>query len=354
MHSGKQGKMQKALVKTAKGYGNVEVRSVPVPELPREGWVLIRIHAAGICGTDIHVWEDKFQFWPPVILGHEFSGEIVEIGKNVKNFKVGDRVVAEPHTGGCGLCPYCRSGRMHLCKEKLTLGWRIDGVFTDYITLPELVLHRMPDRLSYQLAALCEPLAIAIYDVAEHGKIELNDFVVVQGSGPIGMLCAYVAKMLGAAKVLLTGIDASEYCRFGVAEKLGADYIVNVQQEDLPGKVAALTDGKGADVVIESSGAPSAIAQSADLLKRNGRLLGVGIPAEKELMFPWKTAVLNALEIYCSMSSSYTSWDRALDRLQKDGDILKNVITNTARIDDWEDSFRSLLAEKDAKVVFTF
>ena len=332
----------------------MEVRSVPVPKLVQDTWVLIKIRAAGICGTDVHVWEDKFQFWPPVILGHEFAGEIVEVGKSVKKFKVGDRVVAEPNTGGCGLCSYCRSGRMHLCKEKLTLGWRIDGVFTDYIALPELVLHKMPDGLSFQLAALCEPLAISIYDVAEHGKIELNDFVVVQGSGPIGILCGYVAKMLGAGSVLLTGVDASEYCRFGVAETLGADYIVNVQQEDLPRKVAELTDGEGADVVIESSGSPSAIAQSANLLKRNGRLLGVGIPAEKELMFPWKTAVLNAIEIYCSMSSSYTSWDRALDRLQKDGNILKNIITSTAHINDWEACFRSLLAEEDVKIIFSF
>jgi len=346
--------MQKALVKTAKGYGNVEVWSVPIPELIREDWVLIKIHAAGICGTDIHVWEDKFQFWPPVILGHEFSGEVVETGKSVENFHVGDRVVAEPNSGGCGLCPYCRSGRMHLCKEKKTLGWRIDGVFTDYIALPELVLHKIPDGVSYLLAALCEPLAISIYDVAEHGRIELNDFVVVQGSGPIGILCAYVAKILGAGKVLLTGIDASEHCRFDVAKKVGVDYIVNVQQENLPGKVAELTNGMGADVVIESSGAPSAIAQSVELLKRNGRLLGVGIPAMNELIFPWKTAILNALDIYCSMSSSYTSWDRALDRLHKDGEILKNIITSTTRIDDWETSFRSLLAERDVKVVFTF
>jgi len=299
--------MQKALVKTAKGYGNVEVRDVPVPQVLLSDWVLIKIHAAGVCGTDIHIWEDKFQYWPPVILGHEFSGEIVEIGKDVKNFSVGDRVVAEPNTGGCGSCDYCRTGRMHMCKEKLTLGWRIDGVFTDYIALPELVLHRIPDGTSYELAALCEPVAVCVYGVTEHSSIRLKDFVVVQGSGPIGILSAYLAKKLGASCVIMSGISAGEISRFEVAKKVGADRIVNIEKESLIEVVMDLTNGKGADCVIETSGAPGAIRQSVDLLKRNGRITAIGLPATNDTVFPWKDAVLKDLEIYFNMSSSYTS-----------------------------------------------
>ena len=345
---------QKALVKYAKGYGNVEIREIDVPKIPHDDWVLIKIKASGVCGTDVHVWQDLFQSWPPVILGHEFAGKIVETGKAVKRFKPGDRVVAEPNTGGCCLCEYCRSGRMHMCIDKQTLGWRTNGTFTDYIALPEIVLHKIPDGLSYELAALTEPLAIVIYDVAERGKTKCNDFVVIKGSGPMGLLSAYVAKMQGASTVLLTGIDSSEYCRFDMARQLGADFTLNVMKENLAEKTMELTGGKGADVVIETSGAPSAINGSVELLKRGGRIIGVGIPTEQELLFPWKDAVLKSIEIIFSMSSSYTSWDKALGKLRQDSDILKKIITYTGTIDQWESVFNSLAAEKDIKAMFLF
>ena len=225
----------------------------------------------------MHVWQDTFQSWPPVTLGHEFSGEVVETGPGCTKFQNGDRVVVEPQKHACGVCEFCRSGRMHLCLEKWTLGWRIDGCMAEYVVVPEMFLHAMPDGLSFELAALCEPVAVAVYDIAEHGKVHINDFVVVQGSGPIGILAAYMAKRLGARRVLLTGINASEYCRFGVAKKLGADDIVNVQKENALDAVMQWTDGMGADCVIETSGAPSAIAGCVDMLKKDGRLIGMGI-----------------------------------------------------------------------------
>lgn len=344
----------KALVKTDYGPGNVELREVEKPVLPGEDWVLIKVKAAGICGTDIHVWQDKFMFWPPVILGHEFSGEIAEIGKKCVKFKPGDRVVAEPQIKNCGICEFCRSGRTHLCMEKWTLGWRTNGCMCEYVAAPEKFLHRIPEGVSFEMAALCEPVAVAVYDIAEHGGININDFVVVQGSGPIGILAAYMAKRLGARSVVLTGINASEYCRFDAARKMGADHIVNVQKETLVEKVLQLTEGNGADCVIETSGAPPAIAQCVDMLKKNGRLIGMGIPADKMIQFPWRDAVLKALEFYFSMSTSYTAWDKALYLLQSDAEKLKNIITWTGPLEDWESVFHSLVAEKNIKAVFTF
>ena len=344
----------KALVKHSKGAGNVEVREVIKPSIKSDDWVLIKVKAAGICGTDVHVWQDKFMYWPPVILGHEFSGEIVEIGSACGKFKTGDRVVVEPQIKNCGTCEFCRSGRMHLCMEKWTLGWRTDGCMAEYVSVPEMFLHKIPDGLNYEMAALCEPVAVAVYDIAEHGKIDINDFVVVQGSGPIGILAAYMAKRLGAREVVLTGIDASEFCRFDAARKLGADYIVNVQKENLKDRVMELTDGHGADCVIETSGAPRAIAGCVELLKKNGRLIGMGIPAEESIQFPWKDSVLKSLEFYFSMSTCYTSWDRALCLLEKDSEMLKNLITWTGGLEDWEGVFNSLLEEKNIKAVFKF
>ena len=342
----------KALVKYDYGVGQVGIRDVARPTLKQENWVIVKIINAGICGTDIHVWQDKFNYWPPVILGHEFSGIVVETGSECKKIKTGDRVVAEPNTGGCGYCEYCRSGRMHMCIEKLTLGWRIDGCMTDYIALPEFILHKIPDDLSFEMAALCEPMAITIYDVAERGKINVNDFVVIQGSGPIGIMAAYVAKALGAGHVVLTGLNSSEYCRFGIAKKVGADTIVNVQKENLVDRVKELTNGRMADCVIETSGAPQAIAQTPNLLKNDGRLISVGIPSDNNIMFPWKDAVLKNLKFFFNMSSSYTSWDKALGMLNRDKKILKNLITRTAALEEWEEVFNLLAEEKELKVVF--
>jgi L-iditol 2-dehydrogenase len=343
----------KALVKYQKGEGNVEIRDVPEPILPEENWVLIKIKAAGVCGTDIHVWQEKFQNWPPVILGHEFSGEVVKVGGRVRKVKIGDRVVSEPNTGGCGICDYCRSGNMHMCPEKLTLGWRINGAMTDYIAVPDMLLHHIPDNVNFVQAALCEPLAIAVYSVAERGKININDKVLVQGCGPIGILTAYMAKMLGAGKVIITGIDKSEAVRLPAGLKAGADLAVNIQRENLHEIADRVTGGKGVDVLIETSGAPSAISQCTDFVKKQGRIIALGIPAG-DITFPWNTAVLKNLDVFFNMSTSYTAWDRALDRLSKDAALLDNLITSVRRLDDWEDAFKSLLDERDIKVVFTF
>lgn len=344
----------KALVKYAEGEGFVEIREVEKPGLPEEDWVLIKVKASGVCGTDVHVWQDKFMYWPPVILGHEFSGVIVEVGSKCRAFKVGDRVVAEPQIKNCGICEFCRTGRMHMCTEKWTIGWRTDGSMADYIAMPEKVLHLIPDNVSFTQAALCEPIAIVVYDVAERGKIEIGDFVVVQGSGPIGILSSYLAKRLGAGTVVLTGVGASEHVRFGIAKELGADLTINVQEEDLPSRVMELTNGRGADVVIETSGAPPAVSGSVELLKRGGQILGVGIPAEDMVSFPWKEAVLKSLEIHFSMSSSYTSWNKALNLLESDGDKIARLITWTGPLSQWEEVFQSLVEEKYVKAVFEF
>jgi L-iditol 2-dehydrogenase len=343
----------KGLVKYAKGPGNVEIRDVPVPVLQDENWALIKIKAVGVCGTDIHVWQEKFQNWPPVILGHEFSGEVVKVGSKVRKVKIGDRVVSEPNTGGCGICDYCRSGNMHMCPEKLTFGWRIDGAMTEYIAVPDMLLHHIPDNLGFVEAALCEPVAIIVYAVAERGKININDTVLVQGCGPIGILSAYMAKTLGAQKVIITGIDKSEKLRLPVALKAGADIAVNVQKENLGEEIKRITGGKGVDVLIETSGVPSAISQCVEYVKKQGRIIALGIPPG-ELSFPWNTAVLKNIDIHFNMSSSYTAWDRALDRLSKDTALLKNLITTTTGLDNWEKAFNSLLDEDDIKVVFTF
>src|SRR3990172_7629700 len=158
-----------ALVKLQKGKGFLKLKEVETPKIVADE-VLIEVKAAGICGTDIHVKNDEFPYWPPVILGHEFSGKIVEIGSKVDSYEVGDRVVAEPHTLACGKCYLCRTGNIQICSSKRSIGWGIDGAFTKYIKMPEKLLHKIPDKVSYEHAAVVEPTANVVHDVLERSK----------------------------------------------------------------------------------------------------------------------------------------------------------------------------------------
>lgn len=342
----------KALVKTAKGKGNIEVKDVEKPKIPADDWVLIKIKAAGVCGTDIHIWHDEFPYWPPVTLGHEFSGEVVEVGSKVENIKVGDRVVAEPHSLACGVCEVCRTGNVQVCGSKRSPGWGIDGAFTDYVVMPYHLLHKIPDNVPYDIAALAEPFAIAVHEVAERGKIECQDFVVVSGSGPIGIIAAIVAKECGAGTVVMTGINAGEYCRFDAAKELGVDYIINVQKENPVDKIMELTNGRGADIVIETSGAAPSIDISVEMVRKYGRICAIGIPGKDKVEFGWKQAIYKVLTVIFNMSSSYSSWDRALSLMSNTKRDLSKLITHKVSIEKWKETFKALEEEKGIKALF--
>jgi len=342
----------KALMKVAKGPGNIEIRDMEIPQIPNDDWVLIKVKAAGVCGTDLHIWHDQFPYWPPVVLGHEFSGEIVEAGKNVKNCKVGDKVVAEPHSLACGVCELCRQGKVQICAEKRSPGWGINGAFTDYLVMPSMLLHKIPEGLSYELAALAEPMAITIHQVIERGKIECQDFAVITGAGPIGILAAFVAKSMGAGKVAITGMSTCEYMRFDIAKELGADYIINVEKENAVDKIMELTNGRGADIVIETSGSGSAIAQTVEMVRKCGRICAIGINGRDTVSFPWNKAIYKVLDVVFNMSSSYTAWDRALALISNTLMDLNSLITHKSSIHDWEQVFCDLEEEKGIKALF--
>lgn len=342
----------KALVKTAKGVGNIEVREVPEPGLPGPDWVIIRVKAAGVCGSDLHIWKNEFPYWPPVVMGHEFSGEIAEIGSDVKNFAVGDRVVAEPHSLACGVCDLCRQGKPQICPDKRSPGWGIDGAFADFIAMPSHLLHVIPNSMSFDRAALTEPTAIAVHQVFERGRVELGDTVVVTGAGPMGILSVLIARECGAEKIIVTGVGSCEEVRFPAARELGADYIINVEKENLNEAVMDITGGRGADIVIETSGAKSAIASSVSLLRICGRLSAIGLTGEGSAVFPWNEAMHKVLDVYFNFSSSYTSWDRAISVLANSKQNIDALITHRTGIDKWEEVFHDLEAERGVKAIF--
>jgi L-iditol 2-dehydrogenase len=346
-------KTMKALVKTGKGIGLVELRDVPVPPIADDE-VLIEIKAAGICGTDLHIYHDQFPYWPPVILGHEFAGVIAAAGKNVRDWKPGDRVVGEPHTMACGRCWLCRTGNRQLCPEKRSPGWGIDGCFARYMRYPEpALLHRLPDSIGYEEAALVEPTANVVTDVLERGRVEASDTVAVVGPGPIGLLAAMAAKAGGAARVILIGTDADEELRLPAARKIKSiDHILNVQREDVVMFTLDLTRGRGADLVVEASGAARGIDLAVQLVRKLGRLTAIGLTGKSEIPFSYDGAMFKAATYIFNLSTSYTSWDTAI-RLISSGKIkVTPLITHRGGLDHWEEFFAALEAKKGIKGVF--
>jgi L-iditol 2-dehydrogenase len=339
-----------ALVKTQKGPGFLELREVPEP-VPGPGEVLIEVQACGICGTDVHVLHDRFPYWPPVILGHEFAGRIVETGPDTQLFKTGDRVVGEPHTRACGHCYLCRTGNIQICPMKRSPGWGIDGAFARYLKMPERLLHKIPDGMSYDTAAVVEPTANTVHDVVERARVNAGDFVVVLGPGPIGLLAGLTARAAGARHVVITGTPADEEVRLSKARELGFETVVNVAETDPVSLVAGLTNGLGADVVIEASGSPRAIAGTVDLVRKRGRICVIGLTGEDSIAFPWDKAAFKVCDIIFNLSTSYTSWDRTIALIATGRLPAGELITHRMPLGDYRRAFDEIEAQRALKVL---
>ena len=341
---------QKALVKTARGPGNLELQSVPIPRI-EPGQVLIRVRACGICGSDLKIEVDEHPYVPPVVIGHEFAGEIAEVGTGVTGWAVGDAVVAEQHTHACGRCRQCLTGNAFACASKRAPGYFIDGGFAEYIAMPAWLLHRIPDGLSYVEAAFSEPAAVAAHGVLDRTGIEPEDVVLVLGCGPIGLAAAKMAQAAGAAKTIVTGIDRDERVRLPRAREMGIDHAVNVMETDLAALVADITGGEGADVVIELSGALPAIAQAFQLARRLGRVGIIGQPPTDRVEIPYRDALFRALTVSFSYSSRYTSWERALSLFERGALEPSKFITHVLPLDEWQRGFELARGGEAVKVV---
>lgn len=339
----------KALVKYAKGKANMEIRDLPIPK-PDYGEVLIKIEACGICGTDLKIYDDTFINNPPVIVGHEFAGKVVEIGEGVSGWKIGDRVVSEQHVNACGLCSFCLTGRKHFCTSKRSPGYLSDGAFAEYITITASLLHKIPEQISFEEAALIEPMAVAAYGILGRTVIKPEDFVVILGCGPIALLALQMVKVEGASKVLITGLNSDEKKRFALAKQFGADYIINVQKDDPINAVLNATEGVGADVVIDLSGANNAILQGFEMLKKDGRFCALGLP-HGDVSIPWTKLALKAAHIHFSYSSDYTSWERCLSMINNKKIILDEFIKDIYSLDDWEVAFDKARSGEALKVI---
>jgi L-iditol 2-dehydrogenase len=340
----------RALVKTGQGPGNLELRDVPIPQIKHDE-VLIRVRACGICGSDLKIEDDQHPYTPPVVVGHEFAGEIAEIGNNVDNWAAGDRVVSEQHTRACGHCRQCLTGNAFACGSKRSPGYFVDGAFAEYIKVPDWLLHRIPENVTFVEAAFSEPSAVAAHGVLERTGISPDDVVLVLGCGPIGIVAAKMAQIAGASHVVITGIDRDEIIRLPKARELGIEHVVNASREDVAEIVHQLTGGEGADVVIELAGALPAIQQAFRLARPLGRVGIIGQPPVDEVTVPYREALFRALTVIFSYSSKYTSWERVLSFFERGAIKPAQFITHVLPLDAWQEGYQLSRKGEAVKVV---
>ena len=338
----------KAVVKTQPDPGNVEWMDMPEPSCG-PGQVVIEVHGAGICGTDIHIYNSEYLIKPPVILGHEICGEVVETGSDVTRFKVGDRVTVNPSAGKlCGHCRYCRIGAPFFCMDRAALGSGIHGGFAKYCGVREEIVFRLPDNLDFETGALCEPFACAFQAVVELTEIRPDQVVVISGTGPMGIMCMMLAKVHGAHVVML-GVSA-DTGRMEVARQLGADETVNVEVENAREVINDLTDGYGADVVLECAGANASANNCLDLVKKLGRYTQVGlfgVPVEIEL----DQIVTKQLHVQGSMCHTWDTWNRTLGFLRQGSIDLRPLISAKLPLSRWEEGFRKVMNRDGVKIL---
>lgn len=332
----------KALVKTEKGPGHVELKTDWPKPTAKEGWVVVEVAGCGICGTDLHILEDTHKNWPPVVLGHEYTGRIVEIGAGVTKYKVGDRVVCEQHTLACMVCDACRRGAIHLCPNKRSPGWGIDGAFAEFVALPENLLHKVPEGVSFRAATITEPTAICITGL-DRVALQSGERVLVIGPGPIGLISALLAKASGASEVLVVARKSSRD-RLELAAQLGLS-TYEISDED-----PIATIGDTFDVAIDSTGAALSLAVSAT--RRLGRVLELGLASAPSVDFALNAAMTRSISIHMSMSSEYSSWDRAL-AFMASGTYDPTPLSAIYTLDDWQKAFHDVEGRKVVKAIIT-
>jgi len=324
----------KAVVKTAHGVGNVEVLEVEEPSVPA-GCVKIAVQACGICGTDLHIYHDEYRVFPPVVLGHEVSGRVAEVGAGVEGFEIGDRVTTETYASTCGSCRYCREGRPNLCPERRSIGSGVNGGFTTYVIVPERNVHFLPDNVTYEEGALTEPLACAVHGALELPRVMPGDVAVIAGPGAIGLLTLQAVRSAGARTIML-GTQLDEH-RLQMARTLGGTAF-NVHGDDYRRAIEEVTDGRGADVVYECSGAGPSAQALLDLVRRGGQYAQIGLFG-RPVSWDLDQVCYKELGVTGSNASTPSSWARAL-ALMADGSVnLAPLVSGVFPITEWRAAF---------------
>jgi len=336
----------KALAKLERGPG-LTMTQVAKPEVGHND-IMIRIRKTAICGTDIHIW--KWDDWAqktipvPMHVGHEYVGEIVEIGQEVRGFAIGDRVSGEGHIT-CGFCRNCRAGRRHLCRNTTGVGVNRAGAFAEYLVIPAFNAFRIPDDISDDMAAIFDPFGNATHTALSFNLV--GEDVLITGAGPIGIMAVAIARHVGARNVVIT--DVNDY-RLDLALKMGATRAINVTRTSLRDVMSELHMTEGFDVGLEMSGVPSAFVSMLEHMNHGGKVALLGIPPANTAI-DWNQVIFKGLEIKGIYGREmFETWYKMVAMLQSGLD-LSPIITHHFPVDQFEAGFAAMLSGQSGKVI---
>jgi len=338
----------KAVVKMEAGKGRLELKDWPEP-VPGPEEVKLRVVAAGICGTDLHIIKGEWPCSPPVVLGHEFCGTVVQVGARVENLRPGDRIVASNPAQVCGTCYHCRVGNSFMCAKRVSAGYMIDGAFAEYLCIRSSACHVLPDTISFRQAALGEPLAVAVRAVIERSTVHAGDWVLISGPGAVGLLLMQIAKLEGA-KVIVSGIER-DGLRLACARDLGADVVVDVTKQDFPDILKFHTRGHGVDLAYECSGSPDSLNLCWEAVRKEGTLVQAGVypgPIETDI----NNLVKKELMLIGTYGYVWSSWARSIRLLDQGKIKTEGLISHEFPLSQFEEAFRMSQDGSAIKVVF--
>ncbi|MBS7650517.1 MAG: alcohol dehydrogenase catalytic domain-containing protein [Candidatus Bathyarchaeia archaeon] len=330
----------------------IKVMDIAKPKVgPRD--VLVKVRAAAICGSDIHLykWDAQALKWNatlPKVVGHEFCGDVVDVGSNVSLVKVGDKVAGETHIP-CETCYMCRTGRMHICENMKIFGVHVpEGAFTEYTVIPETIAYKLPQDTSYDEGALYEPCGVAMHAV-QRAQPEPGDTAVVLGCGPIGIYVQQIMKALGS-DVIAT--DVKQF-RIEHARKVGAAReVIDATEENVVERIKSLIGRRGADIVFEAAGSGETVTQSLDIVAKNGKVVLFGASPENPILDTTTYIVYKEIDVRgLTGRYMYSTWDRVQRLVTRRLIDLKTVITNKLPLEKAEEGFQLLLEGKASKII---
>lgn len=327
-----------AVVKFDRIDNAVEVRDVSEPTIGPDQ-VLLQVQAVGVCGSDIHLWHENqsWQIKMPVVLGHEFGGVVAKVGARVQGFKAGDRVACETAAEVCGQCVYCLSGNYNLCPHRKGYGNQIDGSMTRFVAARPQILHRIPANVTFEQAALTEPVCVAYNALVEKTLIKPGETVVIQGVGAIGIFALQIAKLRGAGTLIALGTDVDAN-RLKIAKQLGATHALNIQRENPIEFVKSLGDGFGADLIVDATGVSKALKLAMEMVRPNGKITKIGW-GPQPLDFNLDPLVGKAVTLQGTFSHTYATWERVLGLFSAGLIDLKPVIGGVYPLSEWREAF---------------
>jgi L-iditol 2-dehydrogenase len=333
-----------AVVNFAPEKHSVELREIPRATI-RDDEVLLEVQAVGVCGSDLHMWTAQ-QSWPvryPVVLGHEFCGVICDVGRNVASWQAGDRAVSETAAVIDPASPLTQQGLYNLDPNRRGYGATIDGAMRRFVPVPARILHRLPDGVTFEQAALTEPCCVAFNAVVNNAHVKPGDRVVVLGPGPIGILCASMARLSGAT-VAVVGLEADRV-RLEVARRYGCEAIVGSAAD-----WARQVDGLGADGVVDATGASAALATAFDLVRPAGWISKVGW-GPQPLGFSLDPLVQKNITLQGSFSHNWPIWERVIQLIASGALDVRPITGGVWPLDQWREAFETMHSGQIVKAV---